>query len=40
MQSVVWTFVERMINETEKKVWSFSEKTMKSERENDVWRAQ
>jgi len=36
MQSVVQTFVRRTANETEKKIKSFSERTMKSERENDV----
>jgi len=38
MQSVVWTFVKRMINRIEKKIWGFSEKTIESERENDVQR--
>jgi len=36
MQSVVWMFVRRMINETEKRIWDFSERMKKSERKNDV----
>jgi len=36
MQSVAQMFVKRIINETEKKTRSFSERTMKSEKENDV----
>jgi len=36
MQSVVQMFVRRTINRTEKETKSFSERTMKSERENDV----
>jgi len=36
MQSVAQMFVRRMINEIEKRTRSFSERTMKSERENDV----
>jgi len=40
MQSIAQIFVRRMINRTEKRIWDFSERTMKSERENDVWRVQ
>jgi len=40
MQSVVQIFVRKITNETEKETRSFSEKTMKSERENDVQRVQ
>jgi len=36
MQNVVQIFVERMINRTEKKILDFSERTMRSKRENDV----
>jgi len=36
MQNVAQTFVKKMINRTEKRIQDFSEKTMKSERENDV----
>jgi len=36
MQNVAQMFVKRMINETEKRTRSFSERTMKSERENGV----
>jgi len=36
MQSVVQMFVRRMINRTEKRSWDFSERTTRSERENDV----
>jgi len=36
MQSVVQMFVRRMINRAEKRIWDFSKRTMKSERENDV----
>jgi len=36
MQSVVQMFVRRIVNETEKEIRSFSERTMKNERENDV----
>jgi len=36
MQNVAQTFVRRTINETEKRMWDFSERTMKSERKNDV----
>jgi len=38
MQSVVWTFVKRMIDRTEKKIWDFLERTMKSKKENSVWK--
>jgi len=38
MQSVAQIFVRKMINRTEKKVWDFLERTMKSERKNDVQR--
>jgi len=31
-------FVRRMTNETEKRIWDFSEKTTESERKNSVWR--
>jgi len=40
MQSVVWTFVRRMTNRTEKKIWDFSKRTTESERENSVQRVQ
>jgi len=40
MQSVVQMFVRRTINETEKEIRSFSERTTKSKRENDVQRVQ
>ena len=40
MLNVERIFVRRMINETEKKIWDFSERTMKSERKNDVQRVQ
>jgi len=33
-------FVKRMINRTKKKIWDFSERTMRSERENDVQKVQ
>jgi len=36
MQSVAQIFVRRTINKTEKEIKSFSERTMRSERENDV----
>jgi len=36
MQNVAQMFVKRTANETEKKTKDFSERTMKSERENDV----
>jgi len=36
MQNVVQTFVRKTVNRTEKETRSFSEETMKSERENDV----
>jgi len=36
MQSVVWMFVRRINERIEKKSWDFSERTMRSERENDV----
>jgi len=38
MQNVVWTFVRRVINRTEKRIWDFSERTTESERKNDVQR--
>jgi len=38
MQSVAQMFVRRMINRTEKKIWDFSERTMKSKRKNNVQR--
>jgi len=40
MQSVVQMFIRRTVNETEKKTRSFSERTMRSERKNDVQRVQ
>jgi len=38
MQSVAQMFVKRMTDKTEKRIWDFSEKTMKSKRENSVQR--
>jgi len=35
MQNIAQMFVRKTINETEKETRSFSEETMKSEREND-----
>jgi len=40
MQSIVQIFVKRTANRTEKKIRSFSERTMRSKRENDVQRVQ
>jgi len=38
MLNIAEMFVKRMINSTEERIWSFSERTMRSERKNDVWR--
>ncbi len=37
MQNVVWMFVEKTSERTERESLGLSEKTMKSRRENDVW---
>jgi len=36
MQSIAQMFVRRTANETEKKIRSFSERTMRSKRKNDM----